>query len=186
MSTFLNTAGDPRRLKVHQVAECIYAITYYFAHTYLEKGDRTIDQMIQAARSGKQNITEGGIDGATSKEMEIKLLNVARGSMHELLDDYKDYLMLRQLALWPYDSEKAQQTRRVCMMHNDPHFYQERIKTRSDETIANIAITLIHQYDVMMRGLLDKKQNDFLKDGGIREQMTRARIEYRNNQNNRS
>ncbi len=144
---FLSPNGLYQHLKVYDVGRCIYAITYYFAHRYLQSGDRTIDQMIQAARSGVQNIVEGNVDGATSREMEIKLTNVARGSMHELLCDYRDYLMVRGLEQWDVNSEKARQTRRACKQHNDPRYYQEAIKSRSDETIANIAITLINQRD---------------------------------------
>lgn len=88
---FLPQKGDYRNLRVYQLGNCIYALTYAFAHKYLQVGDRTIDQMIQAARSGKQNIAEGSVDGCTSSEMEIKLTNVAKASMHELLIDYEDF-----------------------------------------------------------------------------------------------
>ncbi len=94
---FLRQDNNYRTLKAFRKAECIYDITYYFAHKYLEMGDRTIDQMVQAARSGKQNLAEGNIDGVTSKEMELKLINVNRASLHELLLDYEDYLRVRNL-----------------------------------------------------------------------------------------
>lgn len=96
-NTFLPQHGHYRNLRVYQVTEIIYDITYYFTQRYLCKGDRTIDQMVQAARSGKQNIAEASVDGNTSTEMEIKLMNVARGSMHELKADYEDYLMHHEL-----------------------------------------------------------------------------------------
>ena len=117
--TFLPQHGHYRNLRVYQVTEIIYDITYYFAHKYLAKGDRTIDQMIQAARSGKQNIVEGCSASTTSSEMEIKLLNVAKASLQELLLDYEDYLRVRDLEQWDINSEKAQQTRKVCSKHND-------------------------------------------------------------------
>ncbi len=176
---FLSQRGIYKELIAFRKSECIFDITFYFANKYLVKGDRTIDQMIQAARSGKQNIAEGSAAATTSREMEIKLYNVARASLQELLVDYEDYLRVRGLSHWNINDEKSRQTRRVCGRHNDSEFYREAIKLRSDETIANIAITLIHQADVLMRGLIERAQIDFLKEGGIREQMTRTRLEYR-------
>lgn len=181
--TFLKQKGNYRNLIVYQKAECIYDITYYFAHTYLAKGDRTIDQMIQAARSGKQNIAEGAAASSTSAETEIKLINVARASLQELLLDYEDYLRVHNLEQWEYDTPKAKQTRAVCAVHNDSAYYRDAITERKPETIANIAITLIHQTDVFLRKLIERLQQDFVKGGGIREQMTRARIDYRNKTN---
>lgn len=177
--SFLPPKGNYRQLIAFQKAECIYDITYYFAHNYLQKPDRTIDQMVQAARSGRQNIAEGAAAGATSAETELKLINVARASLQELLLDYEDFLRVRELETWGPDSPKSQQTRLVCSRHNDSAFYREAIKTRSAETIANIAITLIHQTDVFLRKLLTRLQADFVATGGIKEQMYRARINYR-------
>ncbi len=178
--TFLPQKGNYRKLIAFQKAECIYDITYYFAHTHLQKNDRTIDQMIQAARSGRQNIAEGTSAGATSAETEIKLINVARASLQELLLDYEDFLRVRNLCKWELNSEKAVKTRQVCARHNESSYYIEAIKQRSSETIANIAITLIHQTDVFLRKLLERLQEDFLHNGGIKEQMYNARINYRN------
>lgn len=179
---FLKQRGNYRNLIAYQKSECIYDITYYFAHTYLTKGDRTIDQMIQAARSGKQNIAEGAAASTTSAETEIKLMNVARASLQELLIDYEDYLRVRNLCKWDINDERSIQTRKVCSKHNDAAYYSEAIKTRSDETIANIAITLIHQTDVFLRKLINRLQDEFLQNGGIREQMTHARLNYRKSQ----
>ncbi len=181
--TFLPKKGNYRNLIVFQKAQCIYDITYYFAHNCLAKGDRTVDQMIQAARSGRQNIAEGSAAAATTAETELKLVNVARASLQELLLDYEDFLRVRGLAKWDVNSGKAIQTRRVCSQHNDSQFYMDAIPQRSPETIANIAITLIHQTDVFLRKLIDRLQIDFVKNGGIKEQMYKARIDYRNNQN---
>ena len=180
---FLQQKGNYRNLIAYQKAECIYDITYYFAHKYFEKGDRTIDQMIQSARSGKQNIAEGCSASTTSSETEIKLISVAKASLQELMLDYEDYLRVRGLELWAVDSEKAIQiqTRNVCSAHNESEFYRNAILTRNDETIANIAITLIHQEDVFLRKLLDSLQETFVENGGIREQMSKARIEHRKN-----
>ena len=175
----LNMSYNYRSLKVYQKAECIYDVTYHFAHKYLDRGDRTIDQMIQAARSGKQNIAEGCADGVTSKEMELKLTNVARGSLQELLADYEDYLRARQLAQWQPGSDELRQARDVCRRHNDSQYYLERIEQRSDATVANIAIVLIHQTDYMLTKYIDHLRHRFLEQGGIKEEMHRARTAQR-------
>ncbi len=178
---FIRQDNNYRTLKAFQKAECVYDVTYFFANKFLQKGDRTIDQMVQAARSGKQNLAEGNIDGVTSKEMEIKLTNVNRASLHELLLDYEDYLRVRGLEQWPYDDPRCVQTRAFCKKHLDSAVYREKIKDRTDETIANIAITLIHQCDVLIRGLIEWQKRDFLENGGIKEEMYRARKAYRDN-----
>lgn len=177
---FLPLKGNYRNLIAFQKAECIYDITYYFANKYLKVGDRTIDQMIQAARSGRQNIAEGAAASTTSSETEIKLYNVAKASLQELLLDFEDYLRVRNLQQWDINSDKSRQTRRVCSRHNDSEFYREAIQTRSDETICNIAITLIHQTDVFLRKLIERCKADFIENGGVREQMYKARILGRN------
>ena len=176
---FIRQDNNYRTLKAFQKAECVYDVTYYFANKFLSRGDRTIDQMVQAARSGKQNLAEGNIDGVTSKEMELKLTNVNRASLHELLLDYEDYLRVRGLEQWPYDDPRCVQTRAFCRKHLDSAVYREKIKDRSDETIANIAITLIHQCDVLIKGLIEWQKKNFLENGGIKEEMYRARKAYR-------
>ena len=153
-----------------------------FTQRFLAKGDRTVDQMIQAARSGKQNIAEGSAAGSTSKETEIKLTNVAKASLQELLIDYEDFLRTRDLELWEKDSPKAITTRRICASNNDSSFYRDAVKIRTAETVANIAIILIHQADVLLYRLIERQKADFLRHGGIREQMSRARVEYRRTQ----
>ena len=178
---FIRQDNNYRSLKAFQKAECVYDVTYYFANKFLSKGDRTIDQMVQAARSGKQNLAEGNIDGVTSKEMELKLTNVNRASLHELLLDYEDYLRVRGLEQWPYDDPRCVQTRAFCKKHLDSAVYREKIKDRTDETIANIAITLIHQCDVLIRGLIEWQKRNFIENGGIKEEMYRARKAYRDN-----
>jgi four helix bundle suffix protein len=172
---FLRQDNNYRTLKAFKKAECIYDVTYYFANKFLKSNDRTIDQMIQAARSGKQNLAEGNIDGITSREMELKLTNVNRASLHELLLDYEDYLRVRDLKQWEYNDPRCVQTRRFCRNHLDSAIFREKIKERSDETVANIAITLIRQCDVLLKGLIEWKKRDFLKKGGIKEEMYKAR-----------
>ena len=175
---FLRQDGDYRSMKAFRKAECIYDVTYYFAHQFLKSGDRTIDQMIQAARSGKQNLAEGTIDAVTSREMGIKLANVNRASLHELLLDYEDYLRVRGLEQWRLDDPRSVKTRAFCKAHLDSAVYREKIRERSDETIANIAITLIHQCDVLLRGMIEWMKRDFIENGGIKEEMFRARKEW--------
>ena len=157
----------------------VYDVTFYFAHHYLEKGDRTIDQMVQAARSGKQNIAEGAAAGNTSKETEIKLTNVAKASLQELLVDYEDFLRVRGLKQWQPDDARLAQTKRACAAHNDSEYYRKAMPERSAETIANIAITLIHQTDWLLNKLIEKLEIQFVENGGVKEQMTKARKEYR-------
>lgn len=179
--SFLSPRGNYRQLIVYQKAECIYDITFHFAHRFLEKGDRTIDQMVQAARSGKQNIAEGCAASTTSRETEIKLVNVAKASLQELLIDYEDFLRVRNLSQWSSNDQRYQQTRTVTAKHNDSAYYREAISKRSAETVANIAITLIHQTDTMLGRLIETLKKQFIQQGGIREEMTRARLSYRNN-----
>lgn len=151
---FLKQQGHYQDLKVYQLATCIFAITYHFAHTYLERNDRTIDQMVQAARSGKQNIAEGSVAASTSRETEIKLTNVAKASMHELRIDYEDYLLTRGLEQWDKNSDKVAVTKKFCRKHTDAKEFVEAMKQRSPETVANIAITMLHQFDVMITSLI--------------------------------
>ncbi|MBP5327953.1 MAG: four helix bundle suffix domain-containing protein [Bacteroidales bacterium] len=180
--TFIPQRGNYRSLIVYQKAECIYDVTFFFAHKFLEKSDRTIDQMVQAARSGKQNIAEGCAASTTSRETELKLMNVAKASLQELLIDYEDYLRVRGLDQWAYTDPRYIQTREVASRHNDSSYYRKAIEFRSDETIANIAITLIHQADALFVKLIESLKRQFVEQGGIREEMARARRTYRNRQ----
>lgn len=180
---FLPKKGNYRDLLVYKKAECIYDITYFFAHHYfIPTKDRTVDQVVQAARSGKQNIAEGCSAASTSSETEIKLLGVARASMKEVLEDYIDYLRTRKLEQWPKDDPRTRQTQEYSKKHNKPTDYTKDIEKRSPEALCNIAITLMCQYDTMMGKLIDRVQTDFVEQGGIRERMTAARLGYRNDQ----
>lgn len=175
----LPRSGNYRKLFTYQKAEAIYDITYYFCHNYLQRGDRTIDQMVQAARSGKQNIVEGSAASATSKETEIKLVNVAKASLQELLIDYEDYLRTREHHMWEDNSVELLKMRELGRKHNESAFYMPLVKTRPPETIANIAICLIKQADYMLFKQLQSLSEDFLKNGGMRERMTRMRLDRR-------
>ena len=176
--SFLPQRGNFRDLVAFQTSQCVYDITWHFAHRFLEKSDRTIDQMIQAARSGKQNVAEGCAASTTSRETEIKLINVARASLQELLLDYEDYLRVRDLCLWKNDDERAVKMREYCGKNNDSDVYRKLIPSRNDETIANLAITLIYQTDVLLRKYQEAVKQQFLENGGISEEMSRARRKH--------
>lgn len=135
--------------------------------------------MIQAARSGKQNIAEGSAASNTWRETELKLTNVAKASLQEFLIDYEDYLRVRNLEQWSVNSTKTMQTRMACRNHNDSDYFRKAITVRPDETIANIAITLNHQTDSLLRKLIDHLKTEFLTHGGIKKKMYAARKEWR-------
>ena len=184
--TFLPQHGHYRQLRVYQVAEIIYDITFYFTQHYLQKGDRTIDQMVQAARSGKQNIAEGNQASATSSETEIKLTNVAKASLEELLDDYEDYLRVRQLPQWDNLHPRYEKMRQYARSQQIGKEYAQVIRKMNDEEIANLCITLIHQAMYMLHKLLITMQERFVTEGGIKERMYQARVNYRNSQMNQN
>ena len=174
--------GDYQTLLSFQKAEVAYDITFRFAHKYLSRGDRTVDQMIQSARSGKQNILEGSKAAQTSKEMEIKLTNVGRASLEELLRDYYDYLRVRDHVIWDKDSKEACFVRRLGRKTPQTfEIYREFVETRLPEVIANIAICLIHQANYLIDQQLKTLEKEFVEQGGLRERMTRVRLANRNN-----
>ena len=178
---FIPVHGQYKDLLSYQKAEVVYDLTFRFCERFLNKGDRTVDQMIQAARSGKQNIVEGSQASGTSKETEIKLTNVARASQEELLIDYEDFLRVRDLKQWDKNSREAQYVR--TMGQQTPityESYREFCETRSAEVVANIAICLIHQTNFLLDQQLRRLEQDFVKEGGLRERMTRARLKQRN------
>lgn len=178
--TIIRHKGDYKTLLCYQKAEAVYDITYFFVEHFLERGDRTCDQMIQAARSGKQNIVEGYAASATSIETELRLMNVAKSSLHELLMDYEDYLRTRNLIRWSNDSEQLRRAQQLGREHNDSAFWRELIQTRSAETIANLAIVLIYQTDSMLYNFIQRVMERFVQEGGFREQLTRLRLQHRN------
>lgn len=171
--------GDYHNLYCYQKAELIYDITYRFANTVFQRGDRTIDQMVQAARSGKQNIAEGNAIRATSEEMCLKLLNVARGSLTELLADYEDFLRVNGYKQWGKTSKEVMAMRRLSATND-----HERIATiaqqRPADVVANMAIVLLYQTDMLLKKFIKSCSEHFLAEGGFREKMTRERINNRN------
>lgn len=181
--TIILPHGNYQELLSYQKAEVIYDLTYRFCEKHLNRRDRTVDQMVQAARSGKQNIVEGSKASGTSKEMEIKLTNVARASLEELLEDYRDYLRVRDLKIWGKDSKEARYVRTLGnQSHTTYETYREFVDTRTAEVVANIAICLIHQANYLLDQQIRRLEKDFLKDGGLRERMTKARLQAREQQ----
>lgn len=174
----IQPSGDHRRLICYRKAELIYDITYHFAHAAYSKGDRTIDQMVQAARSGKQNIVEGNADRETSMEMAIKLINVAKASLKELLSDYEDYLRVHKHLQWAEQSEQATAMRKLGQ-EGDNRQIMGMITSRSLETVANMAIILIKQEDYLLHRFLMSLSAHFLDDGGFKERMHRMRVKQR-------
>jgi four helix bundle suffix protein len=169
-----------KKLYFYRKSDAIYQLTVDFCKRFLPAhGDRTVDQMVQAARSGKQNIIEGSEDGMTSSEMEIKLLNVARGSLQELREDYLDYINTRHLCLWSADSERQIRLRDFCHSHNDFQDYAPLAERMNDEEFANLLLTLCHQTDKMMCAYIEKLEKRFVTEGGIKERMHAARTGYR-------
>lgn len=179
-SNFLTSKGDYKKLIAFQKAECIYDVTLFFIEHYLPKiGDRTVDQMKQAARSGKQNIAEGNEAGTTSMESCIKLVNVAKASLKELQEDYEDYLRNHGNQFWDVNSQQCVNARTWCKEHTNPSDYIRVCELRDDITVANIALILIHQTDYLLKRLLERFKADFLEHGGIKEQMSQARRNWR-------
>jgi len=179
---FLPHNGDYNQLLCFQKAEVVFDYTFHFCRKHLAHDKRTTDQMVQAARSGKKNLLEGSLAAKTSTETEIKLTNVSRASLGELLDDYRDYLRPRGLRIWPKDSREALYVRKLGKREPQTYeLYREFLETRPPEVAANIALCLINQTNYLIDQLLRRQERDFIKNGGIRERMTQARLRARNN-----
>jgi len=178
--TFIPPHGGYEDLLSFRKARVIYDATVCFCERFLEKRDRTRDQMVQGARSGKQNILEGSQASGTSKETEIKLLNVARASLEELLEDYRDFLRVRNLSAWDKDSREARFVRRLGSNRDASYeTYRPYVETRPPAIVANILICLIHQTNYLLDQQLRQLEKAFLQEGGLRERMTRARLTAR-------
>lgn len=178
---FIPPHGGYQKLMSYQMAEIVYDATVYFCNKYIDKRSRTHDQMVQAARSGKQNIVEGSMVSGTSKEMEIKLMGVARASLEELLTDYKDFLRVRGLPLWDKNDERALEVRKIGKNFNRTFkSYANYIENDSLEVVVNTIICLIHQTNYLLDQQIRKLEELFIKEGGIREKMLKARLNERN------
>lgn len=180
---FIPKHGGYEKLIAYQKAEIIYDGTYYFCKKYFKPYDRTIDQMIQAARSGKQNIIEGSMASGTSKEMEIKLTNVARASLEELLADYKDFLRIQKLPFWDKSHEYYPHLTKLLTKQNATYqTYRKGIESPDPEVSANVMIGLINITSYLLARQIKTLESDFLKEGGLRERMSQARIDVRKKQ----
>ena len=178
---FIPQNGGYRNLISYQKAEIIYDGTVYFTGRFFGKYDRTIDQMVQAARSGKQNIAEASVASATSKETEIKLTNVARASLEELLIDYEDFLRTKKLPLWDKEHKLTQRLRELNRTPNANYeTFKKAIENESPEICANALRGLIIITTYLLNRQIKSLEQAFLDEGGLRERMTKARIENRN------
>ena len=172
-----------RKLRFYHRSEVLYQLTQLFCKRYFKKwGDRTVDQMVQAARSTKQNIVEGSIDGRTSMESEIKLLGIARGSDGELLEDYQDYLKCIGLSPWEQGHPRYRAMLDFCRNHYEYQDFQELLPKMDGEEMANLAVCLCHQVDKALASYIERKDCEFTTEGGIRERMTAARLNQRETQ----
>ena len=173
-------------LHFYQKSDAIYQLTFCFCRRFLPAyGDRTVDQMVQAARSGKQNIVEGLADGVTSTEMQLKLLNVARASIQELREDYRDFLSSRGLPLWVSGQPRYDKMVAFCRSHNKAADYEPFFEKWTAEEMANTGLTLCHMTDAMMNTFIKKLDEEFVRNGGIKERMYAARTGYRKGQDER-
>lgn len=179
MGAFLKISGDYTSWNVYRKAVIICDVTEMFIGRALPRGSRTIDQMRQAARSCKQNIVEGVSDCTVSYEMCIKLLGVERGSARELLEDYGDFLRQHGHEIWAKDDARTLTTRNYCIKNDDSASFTDKCRERSDETVANIMLTQIRQIDSMLAAVMKKVEADFVREGGIKEAMSRCRRESR-------
>lgn len=172
--------GGYRDLKSFQTAEIIYDATVAFCDRFISRYSRTHDQMVQAARSGKQNIAEGCQASGTSKKTEIKLIGVARASLEELLQDYEDFLRQRSLPLWPKDHPQTKAVRGLAYRPNRSYStYKTYIEQSSPETAANTLLCLIHQANYLLDRQLARLEQQFLDEGGFTERLYTARCQRR-------
>jgi restriction system protein len=168
--------GAYRELQSYQMAEIVFDATAIFCGRFIDRRSRTHDQMVQAARSGKQNIAEGSMASGTSKKTELKLIGVARASLEELLLDFQDYLRQKELPLWGKDHEQARKVRMLAHEKNRSYkTYRTYIEQSSPEIAANAAICLIHQTNYLLDQQLRALEKEFLKEGGFTEKLYRAR-----------
>jgi four helix bundle suffix protein len=179
---FIPLHGGYRNLIGYQKAEIVYDGTVYFTNRFFNKYDRTVGQMVQAARSGKQNIVEASMASGTSKETEIKLTNVARASLEELLIDYEDFLRTQKLPIWEKEHRLVARMRELNRSTPKPTYdtFKNAIEHESPEICANAMITLIKITTYLLNQQIRSLEAAFIKEGGLRERMTKARIEERN------
>ncbi len=178
--TLIPPHGGYRNLKSYQTAEIVYDATVVFCNRFIDKHSRTYDQMVQAARSGKQNIAEGSMASGTSKKTELKLIGVARASLEELLLDYQDFLRQRGLPLWGKEHEQSLKIRSLAHVKNRSYTtYKTYIECSPPETAANTLVSLIHQANYLLDQQLRQLEKQFLEEGGFTERLYQARTQAR-------
>ena len=173
---FIDPHGGFRNLKSYQMSEIVYDATVAFCDRLIDRRSRTHDQMVQAARSGKQNIAEGSMASGTSKKFELKLVGVARASLEELLLDYQDFLRQRNLPLWEKNHPKAQEIRKLAYTRDRSYMtYRTYIEGSPPEVAANVLICLVHQTNFLLDQQLRQLEKQFLNQGGFTERLYRSR-----------
>ncbi len=177
---FIPPHGGYKNLLSYQKAEVVYDATVYFCGRFLDKRDRTYDQMIQAARSGKQNIIEGSQASGTSKETELKLTNVARSSLEELLADYRDFMRVKKMKEWPRDHPYARRLRELNRKGGATYdTFQKGIEHPDPAICVNVIVGLIKVTTYLLDRQVRQLEVGFVRNGGLREAMTRARLAER-------
>ena len=178
---FIPLHGGYKNLITYQKSEIIYDGTIYFTKRFFKKYDRSIDQMVQAARSGKQNIVEASMASGTSKEMEIKLTNVARASLEELKIDFQDFLRTNKLPIWDKEHKLVARLRELNKIPNATYeTFKKAIENESQEICANVMIGMINLVSYLLSKQIKALEIDFINEGGLKERMTKVRIEQRN------
>ena len=168
--------GGYQGLRAFQMSVVVHDATVVFCKKYLDPKSRTNDQMVQAARSGKQNIVEGSMASGTSKKIELKLVGIARASLEELLTDYTDFLRQNNLPLWPKDHEKAVFIRKLCYRENMSYMtYKTYIEEKGPENAANTMVCMVNQTNFLLDKLLRQLETAFVEEGGFTERLYRVR-----------
>lgn len=183
----LRPSGGYRELRSFQTATIVYDATASFCERFVPKSSRTYDQMIQGARSGRQNIAEGSRAAASSSQTELRLVNVARNSLEELLLDYEDYLRQRRLRIWGKDDPEALEVRQVAKQESPcAEHYASWLNHADPAVVANALICLIHQANYLLQRQLEALERDFVEQGGYSEQLAAERIAERDKQRRES
>lgn len=188
----IRNSGGYRNLRSFQTATIIYDATYWFCEKHIDSRSRTVDQMVQAARSGRQNIAEGSRAGATSSNTELRLINVARASLEELLLDFEDFIRQRRHHIWKVNSTEAKMVRDVAKQNNDRwekltdmqrfDLYGNWLESEDPFTRANALICLIHQTNYLLDQQIAALEKQFVEEGGYSEALAAKRLEHRNKQ----
>ncbi|HEX6279601.1 MAG TPA: four helix bundle suffix domain-containing protein [Pyrinomonadaceae bacterium] len=181
---FIPPHGGYQKLLAYQRSEIVYDATVKFCADLIDKRSRTVDQMVQAARSGKQNIAEGSMASGTSTETEIKLTNVARASLEELLIDYRDFLRTRVLTEWPKDHRYVKRLQELIRTPDSSYdTFRKAVENPDPEVRANAIIGLIKVTNYLLDQQIRRLERDFVEKGGLREKMYKARVSYRDKKN---